>query len=346
MEFCGESFLFYGLIDFMLFSTLAWRKWLLQSEIFLCLLLSGVLALLRLPRTLSNNWLFSFLFPLTGGSPHFRFRVPANRLASTFPCQATRVRSPSINIWSPCDPYSFLTVILWWLATVNSNKRIVVISLSSSQWDITWQFCLYDGPVGFNPKLFVHIDWLPSCDFLRNCLWVWYCFVGTFHSHDTTIRIHIYAETKSTIMTNEHTSLEKYTSHTLFERVVKVLCMRGEMETEQTATYSPQVPLSLAALLSRSAWLLNRGSRGSKPSAGSCFSLHRTPTNWFQLTRTLCGTGLYNCLTSTCFLWASHLHRIQAVHGQGYILISSTGCTCFSIDSWVDGQYVTGRVYY
>ena len=25
------------------------------------------------------------LFPLTGRSPHFRFRVPANRLASTFP---------------------------------------------------------------------------------------------------------------------------------------------------------------------------------------------------------------------------------------------------------------------
>ena len=42
---CGESFLFYGLIDFMLFLTLAWRKWLLQSEIFLCLLLPGVLAL-------------------------------------------------------------------------------------------------------------------------------------------------------------------------------------------------------------------------------------------------------------------------------------------------------------
>ena len=28
----------------------------------------------------------------------------------------------------------------------------------------------------------------------------------------------------------------------------------------------------------------------------------------------------------------------------GYILISSTGCTCFSIDSWVEGQYVTLRV--
>ena len=38
-------------------------------------------------------------------------------------------------------------------------------------------------------------------------------------------------------MTNEHTSLEKYTSHTFFERVAKGLCLRGELETEQTATY-------------------------------------------------------------------------------------------------------------
>ena len=53
------------------------------------------------------------------------------------------------------------------------------------------------------------------------------------------------------------------------------------------------------------------------------------------------GTGLYNCLKSTCFLWVSHLHRIQPVHGQGYILIYSTGCTCFLIDGWVEGQYVT-----
>ena len=54
-------------------------------------------------------------------------------------------------------------------------------------------------------------------------------------------------------MTNEHTSLEKYTPHTLFE-------VRGELETEQTATYWPQIPLFLAALLSHSAELLNRGS--------------------------------------------------------------------------------------
>ena len=52
------------------------------------------------------------------------------------------------------------------------------------------------------------------------------------HNH-----IHIHAETKSMIMTNKHTSLEKYTSHTLFKRVAKGLCVRGELETEQTATY-------------------------------------------------------------------------------------------------------------
>ena len=51
------------------------------------------------------------------------------------------------------------------------------------------------------------------------------------------VTIHIHAETQSTIMTNEHTSLEKYTSHTLFEMVAKGLCARGELETEQTATY-------------------------------------------------------------------------------------------------------------
>ena len=61
----------------------------------------------------------------------------------------------------------------------------------------------------------------------------------------------------NTIMMSIHTSFEKYTSHTLFEMVV-----RGELETEQTATYWPPVSFSLAALLSRSAGMLNRGSWG------------------------------------------------------------------------------------
>ena len=43
------------------------------------------------------------------------------------------------------------------------------------------------------------------------------CIVTTIYKYNYT---HIHAETKSTIMTNEHSSLEKYTSHTLCERVM------------------------------------------------------------------------------------------------------------------------------
>ena len=85
------------------------------------------------------------------------------------------------------------------------------------------------------------------------------------------------------------------------------------------------IPLSLAALLSRSAGLLNRGSWGPSP----LWELVLTTASYLQLTQPVCGNGLYNCLTSTCFLWASHLHPIQSVHSQCYTLISSTGCTCY-----------------
>ena len=82
---CGEYFLFYRLIDFMLFLVLAWRKWLLHvRDIFLSSSTRGTWLWFCPPRTLSNNWFSYYLFPLTGSSPHFRFGVPANHLASLF----------------------------------------------------------------------------------------------------------------------------------------------------------------------------------------------------------------------------------------------------------------------
>ena len=94
----------------------------------------------------------------------------------------------------------------------------------------------------------------------------------------------MHAEAKSTIMTNEHTSLEKYTSHTLFEMVGKgcerVMYERWIGDWTKPATYWPPVPPSLAALLSRSARLLNWGPWG--PS--SLLGLVLTATNWLQLT--------------------------------------------------------------
>ena len=118
--------------------------------------------------------------------------------------------------------------------------------------------------------------------------------------------------------------------------------MRGELETEQTATYWPQIPLSLAALLSRSAGLLSRGSW--EPSL--FWELFLTTASYLQLIQPVCGTGLYNCLTSTCFLWASHLHPIQPVQSQGYTLISYLQRLLFTqanllFDSLAEGQYAT-----
>ena len=59
--------------------------------------------------------------------------------------------------------------------------------------------------------------------------------------HSRIIHIQPYAYTcgniVNTIITREHTSLEKYISHTLFEMVAKVLCVRGELETELRLQY-------------------------------------------------------------------------------------------------------------
>ena len=129
-------------------------------------------------------------------------------------------------------------------------------------------------------------------------------------------------------MTNEHTSLEKYTYHTLFSKGLRLgwcwLCVRGELETEQTVTYWPQVPLYYSSTSPSFCWAALPGSWGPKPSVWRWLSLrHLVPncdwnskwtlspsdfnSNW---TQTVCGTRLYNCLTST---WASHLRRIQHV---------------------------------
>ena len=81
-------------------------------------------------------------------------------------------------------------------------------------------------------------------------------------------------------MTNEHTSLEKYTSHTLFEMVEKGLrkCYVWEVSwrLSKLQHIDPPVSLSLAAPLSSSAGLLNRGSWGPLSpllAAGSLYSI-------------------------------------------------------------------------
>ena len=165
-------------------------------------------------------------------------------------------------------------------------------------------------------------------------------------------------------MTNKRTSLEKYTSHTLFSKALRKgwcwICVRGELETEIDCYILTPSSSDYSNASSSFCWAAQLGSWRSKPSIWSWFSLRghpisncawnsnsncpeltvclpRTPT-----TQAVCGTWLYNCLTSTCFLWAyaSALNSTTST-SQGDIPISSTGCTCFLIDSSVEGQYAT-----
>ena len=60
------------------------------------------------------------------------------------------------------------------------------------------------------------------------------------------------------------------------------MCERWDGDWTKTATYWPPIPPSLAALLSRSAGLLNPGTLRAKPSAGSgshCLELQQTDSN-------------------------------------------------------------------
>ena len=83
----GESFFFYGLIDFSVFNTdLKDLESFVSQLIFY--LQPGVKWLWFVCPlwTLLKNWPSSYLLPLRGREPHFRFGVPANHLASlSFP---------------------------------------------------------------------------------------------------------------------------------------------------------------------------------------------------------------------------------------------------------------------
>ena len=173
---------------------------------------------------------------------------------------------------------------------------------------------------------------------------------------------HIHADVSRNIMTTSindrtHFFIKKYTSHTLFERVDVSCVWEVSWRRRQTTTYWPQVPLTIAALLSHSGWAAQPGSLRAQ---ALCLELVLTPRASYlqlelqlelELTQDVCGTWLYHCLTSTCFLWAYvSAPNSTTSTGQGDIPISSTRCTCFFclftpvhllIDGSVESQHAT-----
>ena len=166
MEFRGESFFFYGLIDFMLFLTLAWRTWVPRvRDVFFVFYPEYWRCFVCLLRTLSNDWLFLLSIsadgkesplPFWGPSQWFGFSLlPLGQAIFLGLLDVTQVpfvfhqvtqykhlffhSDPGLLLWDWPTFFHVLTAILWRLATVNSNGRIVLILFLSSQWDITWQ---------------------------------------------------------------------------------------------------------------------------------------------------------------------------------------------------------------
>ena len=135
MDSCGESFFFYGLTDFILFLVLAWRYGFFLSEIFFIFFYPKYLAFgsVRHEPCPTTKFFFSSFHWREEGATYV-FRVPASDLASTF----FLLVSGDLREVTEYK-HLFLTVMLWRLATVYSNRRIVV----ASQRDTTWQVIQY-----------------------------------------------------------------------------------------------------------------------------------------------------------------------------------------------------------
>ena len=120
-------------------------------------------------------------------------------------------------------------------------------------------------------------------------------------------------------MTNEHSSLEKYTSHTLFERVASEweVCERWVGDPTDCNILTPSSSVFSSTSFSF-CWLLSWGSEG----AALCWELVLTAPNSYKLTPTL--DWVISLFDTYLLPVALQLHRIQPVHGQGDTLISLT----------------------
>ena len=107
--------------------------------------------------------------------------------------------------------------------------------------------------------------------------------------------------------------------------------MRGELESEQNCNILTPTLMAITAFLSRSPGLLNRGPGGPAslgyvshssvfsptdlnfncsiggPDGPLCWVLVFSAASYHQLTDFLYSPGLYNCSTTTFFLWASQI---------------------------------------
>ena len=112
--------------------------------------------------------------------------------------------------------------------------------------------------------------------------------------------------------------------HFILERVDVGCVSEVSWRRRQTATYWPQVLLTIEALLSHSSWAAQPWvTEGPKPSVCCWLSIPHLVPNWLQLQ-----------LTATASCGRTHLPpspNSTTSTGHGDIPISSTGCTCSAV---------------
>ena len=147
------------------------------------------------------------------------------------------------------------------------------------------------------------------------------------------------------IKTSGHSSLEKYTSHTLFAKgLILIMCERwvGDWTELQHIDFHSSGHNSVSFPFS---WAVQPGAWGSSLS-GTWSSFQHLLSNWL----TSClhpGYIIVWCPPSSCERHKSH--SIQPVHGQGYILIFLNRMHLLFTQvhflfwqlGWVGGQYAT-----
>ena len=172
-------------------------------------------------------------------------------------------------------------------------------------------------------------------------------------------------------MTNEHTSLEKYTSHTWFSKGLRNGCETvdvgyvGEVSWRQNRLphIDPKFLCIIAALLPHSAGLLNRGREGPSPLSGAD-SHYRILSPTATVTRTVTATRTELCLPRTptdssrlwhLFIWLFDIHLLPVglctefnhvrrsrwypdIFDRLHLLFTQVHLL---IDSSVEGQYIT-----
>ena len=106
-----------------------------------------------------------------------------------------------------------------------------------------------------------------------------------------------------------HFFIKIYLSHFILERFDVGCVWEVSWRWGQTATYWPQVLLTIAALLSHLGWGCSTVGHWGPQALSLQADSHAgiLSPNWLQLelTQAVCGTWLYNCLTSTCFCCSS-----------------------------------------